>query len=77
MLKRMLVAATVTGLIAGASVSVQAAPTPPGEITCKAAAKAKYPQDRTARVAYKKECKAHWKAYQTAHGKSGLFKKAA
>jgi hypothetical protein len=30
------------------------------------------------RHAFKKECKAHWKAYQMAHGKKGgLFKKAA
>ena len=35
-------------------------------MTCKAAAKAKFPGDMKSRHAWKKECKAHWKASQKA-----------
>lgn len=74
MLKRILVAAAVTGLVAGASIPVQIDSAMAGPSGCRQAAKAKFAGDLKARHAYKKECKAHWKM---AHGKRGLFKKAA
>jgi hypothetical protein len=77
MLKRILVATAVTGLLAGASIPVQINPAMAGHSGCRHAAKAKFPGDLKQRVAYKKECKSQWKAYKTAHGKGGLFKKAA
>jgi hypothetical protein len=76
MLKRILVAAAVTGLIAGAALPVQITPAMAGKGGCKEAAKAKFTGDRKAQHAFKKECKTHYKAYKTAHGKKGL-KKAA
>jgi hypothetical protein len=33
---------------------------------CLKAAKAKFPGDHKSRVAYRKECKAHYKAFRTA-----------
>jgi hypothetical protein len=78
MLKRMLVAAAVTGLIAGAAIPVQITPAMAGKSGCREAAKAKFPGDLKARHSFKKECKAQWKAYRTAHGKKGgLFKRSA
>jgi hypothetical protein len=78
MLKRILVAAAVTGLIAGAAIPVQIAPAMAGQSGCREAAKAKFQGDVKMRREFKKECKAHWKTYKTAHGKKhGLFKKAA
>jgi hypothetical protein len=78
MLKRMLLAAAVTGLIAGAAIPVQITAAMAGKSGCREAAKAKFPGDLKSRHAYKKECKSQWKTYQTAHGKKGgLFKKAA
>lgn len=78
MLKRFFLAAAVTGLVAGASISVQIDPADARPSNCREAAKAKFPGDLKSRVAYKRECKAQWKAYKTAHGKKGgLFKKAA
>ena len=60
MLKKALVAAAVFGLVAGFALPlpVQAA-TP---LTCKEAAKLKYPTDAKERHAYKHGCKMAWKA---------------
>jgi len=69
MLKRILLAAAVTGLVAGAAVPVQTAPALAGKSGCHEAAKSKFKGDRKARHALKKECKAHWKAYKGGHGK--------
>ena len=78
MLKRILLAAAVTGLIAGVAIPVQITPAMAGKSGCREAAKVKFQGDLKARHAFKKDCKAHWKAYKTAHGKrGGLFKKAA
>ena len=78
MLKRIFLAAAVTGLIAGASIPVQIDSAIAASSGCREAAKAKFHGELKARVAFKRECKAHWKAYRTAHGKKdGLFKKAA
>ena len=67
MLKKMMFAAVATGLVAAVALPIQftqvqaAAP-----LTCKEAAKIKYPVDAKARHAYKKACKAAWKATQKA-----------
>jgi hypothetical protein len=64
MLKKVLLATAVTGLIAGIAVPVQTSPAQ-AQMTCKDAAKLKYPGDRSARRAYRKACKEAWKATQT------------
>jgi hypothetical protein len=65
MLKRVIFA-----VVAAAFVTVSALPvalTPANAaMNCKQAAKAKFPDDRKGRHAYKKECKAAWKAQQKA-----------
>ena len=65
MLKTLLLAATVTGLLAGAAVSVQSTPAEAGS-KCWKAAKAKYPGNWKARHDYRKWCKAEWKAHKKA-----------
>jgi hypothetical protein len=56
MFKNLVVLTAVTGLLAIAlPADVPAATT--GPLTCKEAAKARYPQDRQMRVAYKRGCK--------------------
>ena len=74
MLRNVFLAAAATVILAGATmtapVSVQA-----GHSDCHKMAKAKYPADRKARHAYKKACKAHYKAGKTGLLKGGLFKK--
>ena len=75
MLKRLFLAAAVTGLVAGASIPVMAGPALADKGGCRQAAKAKFPGDLKSRHAYKKECKAAWKAMAGKRG--GLFKKAA
>jgi hypothetical protein len=69
MLKKVLVAAAVGGLIASMALPAQAARAArhaaepgAGPMTCKQAAKLKYPSDLRARHAYKHECKTAWKA---------------
>jgi len=61
MLKKIMFAAVATGLVAAVALpitQVEAA----GPLTCVEAAKLKYPADHAARSAYKKGCKAAWKA---------------
>ena len=70
MLKRILVATALTGLIAGVALPVHVTPALAGKSGCHEAAKAKFPGDTKMRHAFKKECKTHWKAYKTAHGKT-------
>jgi hypothetical protein len=65
MFKKMLFAAALTGLLAGAAIPVQSS-TAQAASGCLKAAKAKFHGDLKARVAYRNECKAHWKAYRTA-----------
>jgi hypothetical protein len=62
MLKRMLLAAVATGFVVALALPVQFTPAEAGMMSCKQAAKAKFPGDRKARHAYKKECKAATKA---------------
>ena len=67
MLKKALLAATVGGLVAGFALpvpSAEAAAMAP--LTCKEAAKLKFPADHKARHAYKHECKEAWKAQKKA-----------
>jgi hypothetical protein len=66
MIKEMLFAAAITGLVAGATLSLHATPADASHSGCRKAAKAKFPGDFKSRVVYRKECKAHWKAYKTA-----------
>jgi hypothetical protein len=74
MLKRILFAAAVTGLVAGVTIPVHTTPAEAAPSGCHKAAKAKFPGDHKTRVAYRKECKAHFKAYRAAQRAS---KKAA
>ncbi|MGC2410930.1 MAG: hypothetical protein WA441_13285 [Methyloceanibacter sp.] len=66
MIKKMLFAAAITGLVAGATLPLHATPADAAHSGCRKAAKANFPGDLKSRVAYRKECKAHWKAYKTA-----------
>jgi hypothetical protein len=65
MLKKVLFSVVATAFVAALAVPVQLAPAE-AAMTCKAAAKAKFEGDRKARHAWKKECKAHFKASQKA-----------
>ena len=58
MLKRMILAALATAFVAAFALPVQIAPAAAEGMSCKQTAKAKFPGDRKARHAYKKECKA-------------------
>jgi len=66
MLKKILFAAAVTGLVAGAALPLHTTAADAAPSGCLKAAKAKFAGDHVARRAYHKECKAHWKAYRTA-----------
>jgi hypothetical protein len=67
MLKKVLFFAVATGLVAATALPLQIAPAE-AAMTCKEAAKMKYPDARKERHAFKKECKAAWKASQSAAG---------
>jgi hypothetical protein len=75
MLKRLFIATALTGLIAGFSIPVMAAPGVGDKSGCRQAAKAKFPGDLKSRHAYKKECKAAWKAMAGKRG--GLLRRGA
>ncbi len=67
MLKKVIVAAAVCGLVAGVALPLQPSPANAKShamagLTCKEAAKLKFPSDVKARHAYKHECKTAWKA---------------
>ena len=66
MLKRLLLATAVIGLIAGAGLPVQAQ----DQMSCREAAKAKFPDDMGARRAYIQECKAAFKSSQAGEEKA-------
>jgi hypothetical protein len=68
MLKKVLLATAVTGLIAGIAVPVQTSPAQ-AEMTCREAAKMKHPDDLLARFAYWRACRKAWKNSQTAEAK--------
>ena len=62
MLKKMLFAVLATALVAAVALPVQFTPAEAAVLTCKEAAKVKFPADTKERHAYKKGCKAAWKA---------------
>ena len=64
MLKKVFFAAVAAGLVAAVALPVQFTPAEAGKVTCKAAAKAKFPKDLKGRHAYRKACKAAWKAHK-------------
>jgi hypothetical protein len=73
MLKKVLFAVAICGLAAGVALPVQpvqaakaAKVAAAGPLTCKEAAKLKFPTDHKARHAYKKGCKEAWKASKKA-----------
>jgi hypothetical protein len=74
MLKKVFLAAAASLVIAGATMTMSAAPAMACG-GCHKAAKAAYPHDRKARHAYKKHCKEVHKAYKKAHKKHHLFRK--
>jgi hypothetical protein len=61
MLKKVLFSVVAIAFVAALAVPIQVAPAE-AAMTCKAAAKAKFKGDLKARHAYKKECKAAFKA---------------
>ena len=61
MVKTMVLAASVAGLVVvGLPLHLSLAQTEP--MTCRKAAKLEFPGDRHGRAAYRKECKAAWRA---------------
>jgi len=66
MIKKLFFAAAITGLVAGATLPLHATSADAAPSGCRKAAKAKFPGDHMSRVAYRKECRAHWKAFKTA-----------
>ncbi len=74
MLKRLLMAAAVAGLMTGVT-AIHADSAQAGPSGCRQVAKAKFPGDMKARHAFKKECKARWKMARGKRG--GLFKRSA
>jgi hypothetical protein len=65
MMKKIILAAAVTGLIAGAAMPLHSSSAEAAS-GCLKAAKAKYATDHKSRVAYRKECRAHYKSYRAA-----------
>jgi hypothetical protein len=65
MTKTILIAAAALGFVALTAPSVQAA-TADGVLTCREAAKLKYPADRKMRHEYRKACKQAWRAQKNA-----------
>ena len=66
MLKRVFLAAAAATILAGATVTMAPAPAQAGKSGCHKAAKAQYPTDRKARKAFRKACKADYKAMKKA-----------
>jgi hypothetical protein len=66
MLKKMLFATLATALVGAVALPVQFTSVEAAVLTCKQAAKLKFPTDFKARHAYRKACKAAWKASQSA-----------
>ena len=66
MLKKVFLAAAAATILAGATVTMAPAPAQAFKSGCHKAAKAQYPHDRKARKAYRKACKAEYKAMKKA-----------
>ena len=77
MFKKLLLAVVAAGLVSAAALPLQIDPAQAGMagmagMTCKDAAKMKYPDDRKMRHAYNKSCK---EAYKMHSGKMGMMSK--
>jgi len=74
MFKKLLLAVVAAGLVSAAALTLQIDPAQAGMtgMTCKDAAKMKYPDDRKMRHAYNKSCK---EAYKMHNGKMGMMSK--
>jgi hypothetical protein len=66
MLKKAMLGIAATAFVAAIALPVQFAPASAAAMTCKAAAKMKYPHAMKSRMSFKKDCKAKWKATQKA-----------
>jgi hypothetical protein len=66
MLKKIAFAVVATAFVAAFALPMQIAPAAAAGETCKAAAKAKFPDSLKDRHSWKKQCKAAWKASQKA-----------
>jgi hypothetical protein len=62
MLKKIVFAALVTALVGAVALPIQFTSVEAAPLTCKQAAKLKFPTDHKARHAWKKGCVAAWKA---------------
>ena len=62
MQKRVILAAVATAFVASAALPLQFVPATAAAMTCKDAAKAKFPHDMKARRGFREQCKAAWKA---------------
>ena len=62
MLKTMLLAAAAAGFLAVGLLPLNVSPAQAEQMTCRQAAKAQFPGDWKGRNAYRKACKAAWKA---------------
>ncbi len=66
MLKKIMFAALATALVGAVALPVQFTSAEAAPLSCKQAAKLKFPTDHKARHAWKKGCVAAWKASQKA-----------
>lgn len=66
MLKKITFAVVATAFVAATALTLPVAPAAAEAMSCKAAAKAKFPDSLKSRHAWKKQCKAAWKATQKA-----------
>jgi hypothetical protein len=65
MLKTMLIAAATAGILAVGVLPLDLSPAQAAQMTCREAAKLKYPsQDLKGRFAFRRACKAAWKAHK-------------
>ena len=63
MLKKVMFAVVATAFVAATALPFQFAPAAAAAVTCKAAAKAKFPSDLKARHAFKKELQGDLESY--------------
>jgi hypothetical protein len=75
MVKKLFLTVALASFLLGGVAVGDPTPAQASHSGCMKAAKAKYPSDRKARHAYKKECKAHYKAWKKAHKKHHWFGK--
>jgi hypothetical protein len=64
MLKTLLLAAAAAGFLAVGVLPLDLSPAQAAQMTCREAAKAKFPGDWKSRAAYRRACKAAWKAHK-------------